>query len=203
VSSGAADEIQDVGIDGARDLFVQALISFQQAPEDDWFSYYQIAGMCLAPPSLRAGRSRLTSSAPLGIHGLPFKPWNSVGQVPGGNNRCGFCPHGVRQQTLEAGSPLTDSAADQLRPMAPALCCSLRGWPVDPLPLLPLPPRLPLESSIPSAHTRKPRSKRSTRTRGRWPASTPRRAGPRTRRRRGRCGVRTGTGRRRRRCRGR
>ncbi|GAB1315478.1 hypothetical protein MFIFM68171_05688 [Madurella fahalii] len=56
----------------AWDLFIQALSAIQAAPEDDWLSWYQIAG----------------------IHGLPFKPYNGVGQVPGGNDKAGYCPHG-------------------------------------------------------------------------------------------------------------
>ncbi|KXX77605.1 Tyrosinase [Madurella mycetomatis] len=56
----------------AWDLFIQALSAVQEAPEDDWLSWYQIAG----------------------IHGLPFKPYNGVGQVPGGNDKAGYCPHG-------------------------------------------------------------------------------------------------------------
>ena len=43
--SSSHGEGESVNIDRDRDLFVQALISFQQAPEDDWFSYYQIAGI--------------------------------------------------------------------------------------------------------------------------------------------------------------
>lgn len=32
----------------------------------------------------------------VGIHGLPFIPYNGVGQVPGGAGQAGFCPHDVR-----------------------------------------------------------------------------------------------------------
>lgn len=35
-----------------------------------------------------------------GIHGLPFDSWNGVGQVPGGNDLAGFCPHNVRDNCI-------------------------------------------------------------------------------------------------------
>ncbi|KAK0752590.1 hypothetical protein B0T18DRAFT_459371 [Schizothecium vesticola] len=56
----------------AWDLFIQALAATQTAPESDWLSWHQIAG----------------------IHGLPFKPYNGVDQVPGGDDKAGYCPHG-------------------------------------------------------------------------------------------------------------
>ncbi|KAK0749656.1 hypothetical protein B0T18DRAFT_323937 [Schizothecium vesticola] len=56
----------------AWDLFLQALAAVEDAPEADLVSWYQIAG----------------------IHGLPFKSYNGVGQVSGGNDQAGYCPHG-------------------------------------------------------------------------------------------------------------
>ncbi|KAK5652239.1 hypothetical protein OQA88_10736 [Cercophora sp. LCS_1] len=56
----------------AWDLFIQALQAVYDTPEDDLLSWFQIAG----------------------IHGLPFKPWNNVGQVEGGVDKAGYCPHG-------------------------------------------------------------------------------------------------------------
>lgn len=57
-----------------RDLYVQALAELQAVNEDDELSYFKI----------------------MGIHGLPFVPFNDVGQVPGGAVKAGFCPHNVR-----------------------------------------------------------------------------------------------------------
>lgn len=56
-----------------RDLYVQALAALQAVDEEDELSYFKL----------------------MGIHGLPFLPFNGVGQVPGGAHRAGFCPHNV------------------------------------------------------------------------------------------------------------
>ncbi|KAK0639801.1 hypothetical protein B0T16DRAFT_337781 [Cercophora newfieldiana] len=56
----------------AWDLFIQALAAVQAAPETDWLSWYQIAG----------------------IHGIPFEPYNGSELVPGGEPESGYCPHG-------------------------------------------------------------------------------------------------------------
>ncbi|KAG8157503.1 hypothetical protein KVR01_012545 [Diaporthe batatas] len=53
------------------DLYVLALLELQSVDEDDVLSYFQL----------------------MGIHGLPFQGWSDVGQVPGGSNLAGFCPH--------------------------------------------------------------------------------------------------------------
>ncbi|KKY34944.1 putative tyrosinase 2 [Diaporthe ampelina] len=53
------------------DLYVLALLELQGVDEADVLSYFQI----------------------MGIHGLPFQRWSDVGQVPGGANQAGFCPH--------------------------------------------------------------------------------------------------------------
>jgi len=55
-----------------RDLFIQALVAIQDAPENDLLSWFQISG----------------------IHGLPFRPYNGVEQVPGGEDKSGYYPHG-------------------------------------------------------------------------------------------------------------
>ncbi|POS71536.1 hypothetical protein DHEL01_v210068, partial [Diaporthe helianthi] len=57
------------------DLYVLALLELQGVDEADVLSYFQI----------------------MGIHGLPFQGWGDVGQVPGGSDLAGFCPH---NQTL-------------------------------------------------------------------------------------------------------
>lgn len=55
----------------ARDLYVQALAELQAVDEGDELSYFKI----------------------MGVHGLPFLPFNGVDQVPGGAKRAGYCPH--------------------------------------------------------------------------------------------------------------
>lgn len=55
----------------AWDLYVQALAELQAVDESDELSYFQI----------------------MGIHGLPFQGWNGVGQVSGGADQAGMCPH--------------------------------------------------------------------------------------------------------------
>lgn len=52
------------------DLYIQALAEFQEAPETDERSYFQISG----------------------IHGIPISSWNGAEQVNGGING-GYCPH--------------------------------------------------------------------------------------------------------------
>ncbi|ORY62692.1 uncharacterized protein BCR38DRAFT_346826 [Pseudomassariella vexata] len=53
------------------DLFILGLSQFQNDSEQDWLSYFGIAG----------------------IHGRPFIPWNGVGPVKGGEGRT-MCTHG-------------------------------------------------------------------------------------------------------------
>ncbi|KAK4443167.1 tyrosinase [Podospora aff. communis PSN243] len=55
----------------AWELFIQALTAMYETPEDDWLSWFQIAG----------------------IHGLPFKSYMGIGEGIG-NMKMGYCPHG-------------------------------------------------------------------------------------------------------------
>ncbi|ROW08234.1 hypothetical protein VMCG_03309 [Cytospora schulzeri] len=76
MQTGAAParmEINEIYAQGGPiwDLYVQALAELQAVDEDDELSYFQI----------------------MGIHGLPFQGWNGVGQVPGGADLAGMCPH--------------------------------------------------------------------------------------------------------------
>lgn len=73
------------------DLFILALSMFQYVSQDDPTSWYQIAGelYCL---SSRAWADGADALLPLGIHGVPFQPWNDVDAVPGAN-MSGYCPH--------------------------------------------------------------------------------------------------------------
>lgn len=53
------------------DLYILALSAFQEVNETDPLSYFAISG----------------------IHGIPHSTWNGVGQVPGGPEGRGYCPH--------------------------------------------------------------------------------------------------------------
>jgi tyrosinase len=53
-----------------RSLYIQALAAFQQVPETDPLSYFQIAG----------------------IHGRPYIPWDGVPWNPAAPN-IGYCTH--------------------------------------------------------------------------------------------------------------
>lgn len=111
-----------------RDLFVQALAVMQAAPESDWLSWHQIAG----------------------IHGLPFKPYNGVEQVPGGDDKAGYCPHGeitfvtwhrpylvLLEQTMHAhaqtiASKYTGASAATYKSAAETLRLPYWDWASDP-----------------------------------------------------------------------
>ncbi|KAK2597581.1 hypothetical protein N8I77_012359 [Diaporthe amygdali] len=84
------------------DLYVLALAELQAVDESDELSYFQI----------------------MGIHGLPFRGWSDVGQVAGGSNMAGFCPHSqtlvthaiqIAQQYASDKAPTYRDAAEKLR----------------------------------------------------------------------------------------
>ncbi|KAK3311781.1 hypothetical protein B0H66DRAFT_609094 [Apodospora peruviana] len=135
-------EINDFHAKGgpAWDLFIQALTAIEAAPENDLLSWYQIAG----------------------IHGLPFKPYNGVENVPGGQVQGGIFitfitwhrPYiALLEQTVQsqaekiASSVHTGSSAEAYKAAAQTLRFPYWDWAVKPLlPAGPLTLRNPLYS---------------------------------------------------------
>lgn len=79
-------EIRDMRKDGYMwDLYILALSMFQSVSQDQSLSWYQVAGKT-AHPSL------LLPLTLVGIHGVPFQPWNGVLPAPGAS-QSGYCTH--------------------------------------------------------------------------------------------------------------
>lgn len=81
-------EIRDMRKDGYMwDLYILALSMFQSVSQDQPLSWYQVAG--------RQETDRVDFPHALtcvGIHGVPFQPWNGVQPAPGAG-QSGYCTH--------------------------------------------------------------------------------------------------------------
>ncbi|KAI1211298.1 Di-copper centre-containing protein [Annulohypoxylon truncatum] len=78
------------------DLYIQGLAALQNKTETDERSHFSIAGEIIHQPSRPSWFSSILIQHLVGIHGMPYVPYNGVGPAPGGSGG-GFCPHGEAQ----------------------------------------------------------------------------------------------------------